>query len=66
MLPLQAVNEEETAVDFAGRVQGLIAESLSVEATQFTAAEAREYIKKLKTPPRRGKRASCGGWISCQ
>ena len=51
MLPLQAVNDGETAVVFAERVQGLIADSLAVEATQYTAAEVREHIKKIKTPP---------------
>lgn len=51
VLPLQTMSEDETASEFADRVQGLIAESLGVPATQYTAAEVKEYVKRLKTPP---------------
>lgn len=51
VLPIQTVGEDENAADFAERVQGQMAESLGIPATQYTVTEIKEYIKRLKNPP---------------
>ena len=55
ILPSTTQQEEETTHEFALRVQRMMAEALSVDATPYTSADKMEHIKRLESAaePRR-------------
>ncbi|XP_053407450.1 lipid droplet-regulating VLDL assembly factor AUP1 homolog [Mercenaria mercenaria] len=57
--PVIKREEGESVDDLSERVRSVIAEALNLEKTEYTAADVREYRKKLKAEPPSQPRGDC-------